>query len=83
MRLGLRLFILPSSTEYPSTRSARGDGATVFDGAGARDHGAYGPPSVACARNGGWWGCERVGRPRGRVQSAGLSVEDDGSRHSP
>ena len=26
----------------------------------------YGPPSGACARNGGWWKCERVGRPRER-----------------
>ncbi len=25
-----------------------------------------GPPSVACARNGGWWRCERVARPRSR-----------------
>ena len=25
-----------------------------------------GPPSGACARNGGWWKCGRVGRPRGR-----------------
>ena len=39
---------------------------------GFQDIGAFGPPSVACARNGGWWKCERVGRPRGRQGTAAL-----------
>ncbi len=34
---------------------------------GYHGHDPFGPPSGACPRNGGWWKCERLGRPRARA----------------
>ena len=45
-----------------------GEGFTAWRAA-VVELGWFGPPSVACPRNGGWWKCERVGRPKARTGS--------------
>ncbi len=63
--------ILTEITLAPNTLSVRFLPRFDRGTTGYIHHEPEGPPWGACARNGGWWKCERVGRPRGHSRENG------------